>query len=75
MATADALDTEPAAFENTMFEDRLDHVLAAGGCIAARGRRQRRDEDPVEIDRQEKNIAQHYFYSMYHLFLVHVPII
>ena len=50
MATADALDTEPAAFENTMFEDRLDHVLAAGGRIAARGRRQRRDEDPVEID-------------------------
>ena len=57
MATADALDTEPAAFENTMFEDRLDHVLAAGGCIAARGRRQRRDEDPVEIDRKEENFS------------------
>jgi hypothetical protein len=75
MATADALDTHPTAFENTIFEHRFYHVLAAGGCIAARRRRQRGDEEPVEIDRQKKNIAQHYFYSMYHWFISHVSFI
>ena len=52
VAAEDALDAEPGAFEDTVFEHRLHHILAAGRCISAGGRRQRRNEHPVEIDRQ-----------------------
>jgi hypothetical protein len=34
MAAADAFDSQPAAFENTVFEDGFDHVLTARRCIA-----------------------------------------
>ena len=50
MAAQDAFDAEPAAFENTVFEDRFDHILAAGGGVAAGRWRQGRDEHTVKID-------------------------
>ena len=40
MATEDTFDAEPAAFEGSVLEDRLHHVLAAGRCITARRGRQ-----------------------------------
>ena len=61
MATKDALDAEPSAFENTVLEHRFDHRLAAGGREAAGRRRERRDEDTVEIDRQQKSLTHDYF--------------
>ena len=35
MAAADAFDSQPAAFENTVFEDGLHHILAAGRGVPA----------------------------------------
>ena len=62
MTTADTLDAEPAAFENTVLEDSFYHVLAARGREAAGRRRQRRNEDAVEIDRQEEQFPDEDFY-------------
>lgn len=61
MATEDTLDAQPAALENTILEHRFDHILATRGRKAARRRRQGRDERPVEIDGEQKNLAQHDF--------------
>jgi len=61
MATADSLDAEPAAFENAVFEDCFDHVLAASGRVATRWRRQGRDKHTVEIDRKEENLSDESF--------------
>lgn len=61
MATEDTFDTEPSAFEGSVLEDRFHHVLAAGRCITARGRRQRRDKDPVEIDGEEEKLSDENF--------------
>ena len=57
MAAADSLDAKPTAFENAVFENRLDHILTAGGCEAACRRGKRRDKDPVEIDGKEENFS------------------
>jgi hypothetical protein len=56
MTTADAFDTKPTAFEDTVFENGLYHVLAACRCVTARRGRERRDEDAVEINRQQKRL-------------------
>ena len=56
VTTADAFDAEPTAFEDTVFEDGFHHVLAARRCVSARGRREGRDEDAVEINRQQKRL-------------------
>ena len=58
MAAEDAFDAKPSAFENTIFEHRLHHVLAARRRITARRGRQRRNEHPVEIDREEEDFAE-----------------
>ena len=50
MTAADTFDAEPAAFENTVFENRFYHVLAACRCITASRRCQRRNENPIEIN-------------------------
>ena len=51
VTTQDTFDTEPTAFEDTVFEDGLHHVLTASRRIAARRGREGRDEDAVEINR------------------------
>ena len=62
MTAEDALDAQPAALENTVFEDGFDHVLAACGREAAGRRRQRRNEDAVKIHRQEEQFPDEDFY-------------
>ena len=52
VAAEDTLDAEPGTFEDTVFEHRLHHILAARRRIAAGRRRQRRNEHPVEINGQ-----------------------
>jgi hypothetical protein len=61
VATHDAFDTKPSAFENAIFEHRFYHVLATGGRIATGGRRERRYTIPVEIYRQEKDLSYNRF--------------
>ena len=61
MATADSFDAEPTAFENAVFEDCFDHVLAASWRVTAGGRRQGRDKSTVEIDREEENFSNESF--------------
>ena len=61
MAAQDTLDAQPTAFEDTVFEDRLHHVLTASRCVAAGGWGQRRDKDPVKIDREEKKLSDESF--------------
>ena len=61
MAAQDALDAQPAAFEDAVFEHGFHHILAARRRIAAGRRRERRDENPVEIDGQQKSLAHNYF--------------
>ena len=56
VTTQDTFDTEPTAFEDTVFEDGLHHVLTASRRIAARRGREGRDEDAVEINRQQKRL-------------------
>ena len=63
MAAEDAVDAKPSALDNTVFEHRLHHVLAARRRIAARRGRQRRNEHPVEIDREEEDFAEESFPS------------
>ena len=57
VATQYAFYAQPAAFEDTMFQYGLHHVLAARGCEPTRRRRQRRDAIPVEIHRQQKHLS------------------
>ena len=61
MAAQDALDAQPAAFEDTVFEHSLHHVLTAGRRVAAGRRGERRDKDPIEVDRDQEDLPQHYF--------------
>ena len=61
MATEDTFDAEPPAFEGSVLENRFHHVLAAGRRITARGRRQGRDKDPVEIDGEEEKLSDENF--------------
>lgn len=61
MATENTFDAEPSAFEGSVLENRLHHVLATGRRITARRRRQGRDERPVEIDRKKKNFPDESF--------------
>ena len=61
MAAQDALDAQPAAFEDPVFEDGLHHILATGRGIAAGRRSQRRDEDPVEINGEKEKLSDESF--------------
>ena len=61
MAPEDTFDAEPSAFEGSVLENRLHHVLAAGRCITARRRRQGGDEHPVEINGEKENLADESF--------------
>ena len=61
MAAEDAFDAEPAAFERSVFEYGFHHVLAARRCVATRRRGERRDEEPVKINRNQKQLASNYF--------------
>ena len=61
MAAQDALDAQPAAFEDPVFQDGFDHILAACRRISAGRWRKRRDEDAVEINRQQKRFTNNYF--------------
>jgi len=57
MTAEDALDAEPTAFEDTVFEDRFNHVLTACRGIATGRRCKRRDENPIEIDGDEEDFS------------------
>jgi hypothetical protein len=57
VASENAFDAEPPPFEYSVFEQRLDHILAARGKVTARRRRQRRDKYPVEIYRELEKLA------------------
>ena len=61
MTAEDAFDAEPAAFEDTVFEDRFYHVLAAGRGEATGRRCQRGDEGTIEIDGEEENFSNKSF--------------
>ena len=61
MATENSLDAEPAAFKNTVLEHRFDHILTTSRCEATGRRRERRDENTVEIYRQKEKLSQPYF--------------
>ena len=58
MATQDAFDAQPSAFEDAVFQYCLDHILAACRREAARRRSEGRDERTVEIDRKQENLAE-----------------
>ena len=62
MAATDALDAEPAATENAVLHDCLDHILAACRRVTARGRRKGRDASLVEIDREQKYMSKPFFH-------------
>ena len=49
MASANALDAQPTALEDTVFQYSFHHVLRTGGSIAAGGGRKGRDASSVEI--------------------------
>ena len=72
MATQDALDAEPAAFEDPVFEYGLHHILTACRRIAAGGRGERRDEDTVEIHWYQEDLSRHYFPLIFFRAL-HIP--
>lgn len=57
MAAEDAFDAKPSAFEDSVFEYRFDHVLAASRCVATGWRCERGDTDPIEIDREEEEFT------------------
>ena len=61
MTAADTFDAQPAAFEDAVFEHGLHHVLAARWGITAGRRRERRDENPVEIDGKKENFSNESF--------------
>ena len=54
MTTKDSFDAQPAAFEDTVFEHRLHHILAAGGRKAAGRRSQGRYENPIKVNGYEE---------------------
>jgi hypothetical protein len=57
MAAQDALDAQPSAFEDAVFEDGFHHILTAGWRIAAGWRGKRRDEDTVKINGDKENFS------------------
>ena len=57
MTTEDAFDSKPTSLEDSVFENRFDHVLAASRRVPAGRRCQRRYENPVKIDRQEEELT------------------
>ena len=45
--------------QHTMLLNCLDSILRAGRCVAARGRRQRRDESLIETDGEDEKSLEH----------------
>jgi hypothetical protein len=61
VAAEDTFDAKPAAFEDAVFEDRFDHILAASRGEATGWRSQRGDESTVEIDGEEEKLSDKSF--------------
>ena len=61
MTTQNTLDAKPSTFEDTVFKNGFDHVLATSRRVTTGRRGQRRDEDAVKIDGQQKRLACYYF--------------
>ena len=57
MAAKNTFEAQPCAFEDTVFEYRFHHILAARRRIAAGWRCKGRDEDPIEIDGEKENFS------------------
>ena len=57
MAAQDASGAEIEAFERAVLLDGLDHILAARWCVAAGGRRERRDASLIESDGENEEFA------------------
>ena len=74
VATQYAFYAQPAAFEDTMFQYGLHHVLAARGCEPTRRRRQRRDTIPVEIHRQQKHLSYNRLDHNPNLYTLHLTL-
>lgn len=51
--------TKPSAFENSIFHHCLNHILRAGGRVAARWRQHRANACAVEVNRQKKGFADY----------------
>ena len=58
MAAADALGGQPEALEGAVDGDGLNRIMAAGGSVAARRRKHRRDASLVEPNRQYQQACQ-----------------
>lgn len=58
MAPANALDAQPTALEDSVFQYGLHHVLRAGGGESAGGGRKGRDAGPVEKYREQCHLPQ-----------------
>ena len=58
MTTENALDAEPASFENSVLHHRLNHILTARRGVAARRRRERRYAGAVEIHREKEYVTE-----------------
>ena len=58
MTAENALNAEPASFENSVLHHRLNHILTARRGVAARRRRKRRYAGAVEIHREQKYMTE-----------------
>lgn len=58
MTAENALNAEPASFENSVLHHRLNHILTARRGVAARRRRERRYAGAVEIDREKEYVTE-----------------
>lgn len=74
MAATDALDAQPAATENAVLHDCLDHILAACRRVTARGRREGRDASLVEIDRKQKYMSKPFFHLSFDIWSLTIVI-
>lgn len=63
MTPAYAFDCEPGSFEWTMFCNRLDCVLGAGGGISASGREVGRDSSLIEPYEKNEKTTHFKYYS------------
>ena len=73
MAAQDALDAQPAAFEDTVFEDSFHHILTASRRIATGRRGKRRDKNPIKVHRYQEYLSydcSDIFFSDLHIALL-----
>ena len=58
MTTEDATHGKIEPTEGTVLLYGLDGILRTSGSVTARGRRERRDASPIEVNREQENERQ-----------------